>query len=712
LAPPSLAAESHQAQRKPVSKPTTLLKTRNIGIIAHIDAGKTTTTERILFYTGRAYKLGEVHEGTATMDWMDQERERGITITAAATTCFWKDHRIQIIDTPGHVDFTIEVERSLRVLDGAVVVFTAVEGVEPQSETVWRQANNHHVPRLCFVNKIDRVGSNFFDVVNQIVDKLKAKPVPLQIPYGEADEFKGIVDLVTMKLLVWDEEGGGIKYEEREIPEEIRASADEWREKMVEAVVEEDEAVMQRYLDGQVLSVAELKSVIRKATCNLKIYPVVLGTAFKNKGVQPLLDAVVDYLPSPIDVPPIKGFDPRKPEREIVRETDPEGPFAALAFKLMTVPEGNFTLTFLRVYSGTVEAGDTVWNATRGKRERLGRLVRMHANKREDITSATAGDIVAAIGLKETRTGDSLSNEKEAVVLEAIKIPHRVIDIAIEPKSTGDMEKLAAALQKLAMEDPSFAVETDEETGQTIMSGMGELHLDVLVTRLKREFGVGANIGKPQVAYRETITKEIEGEGKYIKQAGGKGQYGHVVLRVSPLEAGFGFEFVNEIKQGKIPAEFIPAVEKGVEEALGSGIQAGFPVADVKVALVDGSFHDVDSSEMAFKIAGSIGFKDCCKQAGPVLLEPVMSVQVVTPEQYMGEVIGDLNSRRGKILSMENRLGTQFINATVPLAQMFGYSTDLRSKTQGRASYTMEFSQYAPVPTPIAQEIIRRTMGA
>jgi len=697
-----------------LAKPLTLQKTRNIGIIAHIDAGKTTTTERILYYTGRAYKIGEVHEGTATMDWMDQERERGITITAAATTCFWKDHRIQIIDTPGHVDFTIEVERSLRVLDGAVVVFTAVEGVEPQSETVWRQADRHHVPRLCFVNKIDRVGSNFFDVVNQIVEKLKAKPVPLQIPYGEGEEFKGIIDLVTMKLLVWDEEAAGMKYDTLEIPAELEASAKEWREKMIEAVVEEDEAVMTRYLEGQTLSVDELKGVIRKAVMGSKIFPVILGTAFKNKGVQPLLDAVIDYLPSPLDVPPIKGHKPGKAAGEIgdeiSRECDPDAPFSALCFKLMTDPHGN--LTFLRVYSGTVESGGMVWNATRSKRERLGRLVRMHANKREDIPNAFAGDIVAAVGLRETRTGDSLSDDKNPIILETIRIPHRVIDIAIEPKGTGDVEKLAVALQKLAMEDPSFAVETDSETGQTIISGMGELHLDVLVTRIKREFGVDANVGKPQVAYREGITKTTEGEGKYIKQAGGKGQYGHVVLRVSPLPQGGGFEFVNEIKGGKIPAEFIPSIEKGVEEALDSGIQAGYQVVDVKVELIDGSFHDVDSSEMAFKIAASVGFKDCCKMAGPVLLEPVMSVQVVTPEQYMGEVIGDLNSRRGKIQSMENRVGTQFINGTVPLALMFGYSTDLRSKTQGRASYTMEFSQYAPVPTPIAQEIIRRTMGA
>ena len=693
-----------------MARPTTLQKTRNIGIIAHIDAGKTTTTERILYYTGRAHKMGEVHEGTTTMDWMDQERERGITITAAATTCFWKDHRIQIIDTPGHVDFTIEVERSLRVLDGAVVVFTAVEGVEPQSETVWRQADRYHVPRVCFVNKIDRVGSNFFDVLDQIVEKLKAKPVALQIPYGQADEFKGIVDLVSMKLLVWDEGSQGQTFSEQPIPADVLEEAKTWREKMMEAVVEEDEAVMTRYLDGAELSVDEVKKVVRKAVIGLKIFPVILGTAFKNKGVQPLLDAIVDYLPSPLDVPPIEGHKPSDENAKEKRESDPDAPFAALAFKLMTDPFVG-SLTFIRLYSGVIEQGGAVYNPRLGRRERVGKLVRMHANKQELITSATAGDIIALAGLKETRTGDTLCDDKKPIVLESIRVPYRPIEIAIEPRSTADTDKLGEALRKLQMEDPSFAVKIDPDSGQTIMSGMGELHLDVLKTRIQREFGVDANVGKPQVAYRETITAQSDGEGKYIRQAGGKGQYGHVLLRVEPLETGKGFEFVDEIRGGAIPKEFIPAVKHGIEEALDAGIQAGFPVIDVRVALTGGSFHEVDSSEMAFKIAGSIGFKECCKKAAPVLLEPLMAVQVVTPEQYMGDVIGDLNSRRGKIVSMESKMGNQIINAQVPLAQLFGYATDLRSKTQGRAAPTMEFSQYAPVPPNIANEIIRKMQG-
>ena len=694
-----------------VAKPTTLQKTRNIGIIAHIDAGKTTTTERILYYTGRAHKLGEVHEGTATMDWMEQEQERGITITSAATTCFWKDYRIQIIDTPGHVDFTIEVERSLRVLDGAVVVFTAVEGVEPQSETVWRQADRYHVPRVAFVNKIDRVGSNFFGVLEQIVEKLHGTPVALQVPFGEGEDFKGIVDLVTMKLWVWDEESQGQKFELREVPDEVKAQAEEYRQKLVEAVVEQDETLMARYLDGAILTEAELKPLIRKSAIDLKITPVILGTAFKNKGVQLLLDAVVDYLPSPLDVPPIKGHKPNDETKEEVRETDPAAPFSALAFKLMNdTHTGSFT--FLRVYSGKIESGMSVYNATRGRRERLGRLMQMHANKREEVKSAQAGDIIAVGGLKETRTGDTLCDERNPLVLESIRIPQRVIDIAIEPKTTADTEKLGEALQKLAMEDPSFAVKTDEETGQTIISGMGELHLEVLVERVRREFKVDATIGKPQVGYRETITKKNEAEGKYIRQAGGKGQYGHVVLAVEPGAQGSGFVFEDKIVGGKIPKEFIAPVRKGIEEALDSGITAGFPVVDVKVALVDGTYHDVDSSEMAFKIAGSIGFKDACKDAGPILLEPMMAVQVTTPEDFQGAVIGDLSSRRGRITRTDMRFGSIVIDASVPLSTMFGYSTDLRSRTQGRANYTMQFSNYSPVPAPIAAEIIAKMRGS
>ncbi len=679
--------------------------------MAHIDAGKTTTTERILYYTGRAYKMGEVHEGTATMDWMEQEQERGITITAAATTCFWRDHRINIIDTPGHVDFTIEVERSLRVLDGAVALFTAVEGVEPQSETVWRQAERYHVPRIAFVNKIDRVGSNFFDVPKQIVEKLKGSPVVLQIPYGEGEDFIGIVDLVSMKLWVWDDESQGQKFERKDLPADIAAQAKEYREKLIDAVVEQDDKLMAKYLEGGALSEDELRALIRKATCALKITPVLLGTAFKNKGIQPLLDAIVDYLPSPLDVPPIEGHKPNDESKKEVRETDPKAPFCALAFKLMTDPHVG-SLTYLRVYSGTVESGATVWNATRSRKERLGRLYVMHANKREEAPKAQAGDIVAAVGLRDTRTGDTIvADEKHSLVLESIRVPVPVIDIAIEPKSTADLDKLAGALQKLVMEDPSFSVKTDAETGQTIISGMGELHLEVLVERMRRELKVDAKVGKPQVAYRETITKPAKAEGKYIRQAGGKGQYGHVVLEVEPLDTGKGFQFEDQVTGGKIPREFIPAIRKGVEEALDSGIDAGFPVTDVKVALVDGSYHEVDSSEMAFKIAGSIGFKDACKLASPVILEPVMSVQVTTPEEFQGAVIGDLNSRRGRITQTDMKHGSYVIDATVPLAQMFGYSTDLRSRTQGRANYTMQFSHYSPVPAQVAQEILARFRG-
>ncbi len=693
-----------------MAKPVTLQRTRNIGIMAHIDAGKTTTTERILYYTGRAHKMGEVHEGTATMDWMEQEQERGITITSAATTCFWRDHRINIIDTPGHVDFTIEVERSLRVLDGAIAVFTAVEGVEPQSETVWRQADRYKVPRLAFVNKIDRVGSNYFDVIDQMVKKLQAAPVALQIPYGEGDEFKGIVDLVTRELVVWDEASQGQTFSRGPVPAELAEKTREYREKLIEAVVEQDEALMARYLEGNELTADEIRSLVRRATIALKVTPVILGTAFKNKGVQPLLDGVVDYLPSPLDIPPKTGHRPENETTTEAREADPGGPFCALAFKLMTDPFVG-SLTYIRVYSGTIEAGTSAFNATRGKRERIGRLMLMHANKREEVKSASAGDIVAVGGLRDTRTGDTLCDEKHPIVLESIRVPTPVIDIAIEPKSKADQDKLGIALQKLALEDPSFVVKTDEETGQTIISGMGELHLEVLVERARREFKVEANIGKPQVAYRETVTQAVTGEGKYIRQTGGKGQYGHVVLRVEPKKPGSGFLFESEIVGGAVPREFVPAIRKGIEEALDSGIQAGFPVTDVAVFLVDGSYHEVDSSEMAFKIAGSIGFKECCKKAGPILLEPMMAVQVVVPEEFQGAVIGDLNSRRGRISGTEVRAGSVAIDAAVPLAHMFGYSTDLRSRTQGRANYTMQFSHYAPVPTQISNEIIAKMQG-
>jgi elongation factor G len=677
--------------------------------MAHIDAGKTTTTERILYYTGVSHRIGEVHEGTATMDWMEQEQERGITITSAATTCEWNTHRINIIDTPGHVDFTIEVERSLRVLDGAVAVFCSVGGVEPQSETVWRQADKYRVPRIAFINKMDRVGADFFRGVKMIKDRLKANPVPIQLPVGSEENYKGVVDLVTMKAIIWDEESLGAKYHEEEIPEAMKELADEYREKMIEEIASHNDDLMEKYLGGDELTVEEIRGAIRQATINIDICPVICGSAFKNKGVQNLLDSVVDYLPSPIDVPAIKGVDSDS-DAEIERKASDDEPFAALAFKIMTDPFVG-QLCFFRVYSGVLSSGSYVYNSTKGKKERIGRLLKMHANKREEIKEVYAGDIAAAVGLKYTTTGDTLCPEDHPVILESIEFPEPVISIAIEPKTKADQDKLGASLAKLASEDPSFRVRTDEETGQTIISGMGELHLEIIVDRLMREFKVEANVGKPQVAYRETITKKVKVEGKFVRQSGGRGQFGHVWLEVEPQEAGKGYEFVDAIKGGVVPKEYIPAVDKGIREAMDTGVLAGFPVVDCKVTLVDGSYHEVDSSEMAFKIAGSMGFKEGCAKASPILLEPIMAVEVVVPEEYMGDVIGDLNSRRGRIMGMENRLGTQVVASMVPLAQMFGYATDLRSATQGRATYTMTFDHYEQVPKSVSEEIIAKVKG-
>ena len=684
-------------------------KTRNIGIMAHIDAGKTTTTERVLYYTGINYKIGEVHEGTATMDWMVQEQERGITITSAATTCFWRDHRINLIDTPGHVDFTIEVERSLRVLDGAVAVFCSVGGVEPQTETVWRQADKYRVPRIAFVNKMDRLGADFFRAVRMIQERLGARPVPLQLPIGAEENFKGVVDLVQMKAVVWDEESLGAKYRVEPIPSGLAGQAEEHREKLLEAIADCNESVMEKYLDGREITETELRGAIRQAGLELKIVPVLCGAAFRNKGVQLLLDAVVDYLPSPLDVPPLRGIHPTS-QKEEERPPKDEAPFSALAFKIMTDPFVG-TLTFFRVYSGALFSGSSVYNSTKGKRERIGRLLKMHANKREEIKEVYAGDIAAAVGLRTATTGDTLCDEDHPIILESIEFPEPVISIAIEPKSKADQEKLGLSLQKLTTEDPSFRVRTDEETGQTIISGMGELHLEIIVDRLLREFNVGANVGKPQVAYKETVRKAVEREGKFIRQTGGRGQYGHVYLKVAPQPAGKGFEFVDAIKGGSIPREYIPAVEKGVKEATESGALAGYPIVDVKVTLLDGSYHEVDSSEIAFKIAGSLAFKEAVSKASPVLLEPIMAVEVVVPEEFMGEVIGDISSRRGKVLGMDTRPAAQVIDARVPLAEMFGYATDLRSMTQGRATYTMQFSHYEPVPATISEEISAKAVG-
>jgi elongation factor G len=692
-----------------MARTVSLEKTRNIGIMAHIDAGKTTTTERILYYTGINYKIGEVHEGTATMDWMVQEQERGITITSAATTCHWRDHRINIIDTPGHVDFTIEVERSLRVLDGAVAVFCSVGGVEPQTETVWRQADKYRVPRLAFVNKMDRLGADFFRVVKMIEDRLGARTVVMQLPIGAEDKFSGIVDLVTMKAVVWEDESLGAKFHEEPIPSELKAQAEEYREKLVEAAADCDETIMVKYLDGKEVTEAEIRTAIRNGTLSLKVVPILCGSAFRNKGVQPMLDAVVDYLPSPLDIPPVAGVEPgtTKPAERPAKD---DAPFSALAFKIMTDPFVG-TLTFFRVYSGTLNSGASIYNSTKSKRERIGRLLKMHANKREEIKEVYAGDIAAAVGLKTATTGDTLCDENKPIVLESIDFPDPVISIAIEPKSKADQEKLGLSLQKLATEDPSFKVRTDEETGQTIISGMGELHLEIIVDRLLREFNVGANVGKPQVAYKETVRKKVEQQGRFVRQTGGRGQYGDVWITLEPQKPGAGFEFVDAVKGGSIPREYIPAVEKGIKEATENGPLAGYPVVDVKATLFDGSYHDVDSSEIAFKIAGSMAFKEAARKANPVLLEPIMAVEVVVPEEFMGDVIGDISSRRGKVLGMDTRPAAQAIDARVPLAQMFGYATDLRSMTQGRATYTMQFSHYEPVPAAVAEGVIAKFDG-
>ena len=687
-----------------------LERTRNIGIAAHIDAGKTTTTERILFYTGRLHRMGEVHEGAATMDWMVQEQERGITITSAATTCFWNEHRINIIDTPGHVDFTVEVERSLRVLDGAVAVFCAVGGVQPQSETVWRQANKYRVPRLAYINKMDRTGADFFSVVQKMRDRLGAKAVPIQIPIGSEGDFKGIIDLVRMEAIVYTDDLGTTS-EAREIPAELRDLAVEHREKMIEAAADADEALMEKYLEGEPVGEEELRAALRKGALGGILVPVVCGSSFKNKGVQPMLDAVVDYLPSPLDVGPVQGVDVRTGAPVDRRPAD-EDPFAALAFKIMSDPYVG-RLTYFRVYSGTLNKGSYVWNATRTKKERVGRILRMHANHREDVDEVFAGDIAAAVGLNDTTTGDTLCEEGKLLVLEAITFPEPVISIAIEPKTKADQDKLGQALGRLSAEDPTFRVHTDQETAQTIISGMGELHLEIIQDRLFREFKVEANVGRPQVAYRETITRPAHGEGRFVRQTGGKGQFGHVVFDLAPLEPGEGFKFNNKVVGGSIPREYIPAVEQGVREAMDGGILAGYPVIDLSVTLVDGSYHEVDSSEMAFKIAGSMGFKAVAHKAGPVLKEPVMAVEVVTPEEFLGDIIGDLNSRRGRIEGMEPAQGgTQVIKAQVPLAEMFGYATTVRSASQGRASYSMEPSHYEEVPRSVAEEIIAKSTGS
>ncbi len=692
-----------------MARKVALEKTRNIGIMAHIDAGKTTTTERILYYTGVSHKIGEVHDGAATMDWMEQEQERGITITSAATTCFWKDHRVNIIDTPGHVDFTIEVERSLRVLDGSVAVFCSVGGVEPQSETVWRQADKYGVPRIAFINKMDRVGADFARGVEMMRDRLGANPVPVQLPIGKEDLFRGVIDLVKMNAVIWADEALGANYEVMDIPAEMLDEAEVARELMLEEVSANDEILMEKYLSGEELSVDEIKAGIRRATTDLQINPVLCGSAFKNKGVQTLLDAVIDYMPSPLDVPAIQGIHPDSKE-ELTRPADDKGPFSALAFKVMTDPFVG-QLTFFRVYSGVAETGAHVLNTTKGKKERFGRLLKMHANKREEITQVYSGDIAAAVGLKHTATGDTLCDNKNVCLLETIEFPEPVIHIAIEPKTKSDQEKMGFALGKLVHEDPSLRVKTDEETGQVIISGMGELHLEVIVDRMKREFKVEANIGAPQVAYRESITRMVEVQGKFVRQSGGRGQYGDCRLRLEPLEPGGGFEFVDAIKGGVIPREYIPAVGAGAEQAAQNGIIAGFPLVDVRVTCYDGSYHDVDSSEMAFKIAGSMGFKEGAAKAKPVLLEPIMAVEVVLPEEYLGEVMGDLSSRRGRVSGMEARGGAQVVNAHVPLSSMFGYSTDLRSSTQGRATYTMTFDHYDQVPKAIAEEIISKVKG-
>jgi elongation factor G len=694
---------------------TPLERYRNIGIMAHIDAGKTTTTERILFYTGVSHKIGEVHDGAAVMDWMEQEQERGITITSAATTCFWKgmdqslpEYRINIIDTPGHVDFTIEVERSLRVLDSAVAVFCAVGGVEPQSETVWRQANKYGVPRLAFINKMDRAGADFFRVVKQIKTRLNGNAVLLQVPVGAEEHFSGVIDLVKMKVIAWDDETQGVKFEELDVPEDMQALANEWREKLIEAAAESDEEMLDRYLETGTLPPEDIKKGLRKRCIAGEIVPVLCGSAFKNKGVQAMLDAVVDYLPSPAETPPIHGI--LEDETEGSRPSTDDAPFSALAFKIATDPfVGN--LTFFRVYSGVMNTGDTIYNPVKSKRERIGRILQMHANDRAELKEVRAGDIAAAVGLKDVTTGDTLCDLKSIITLERMEFPEPVISVAVEPKTKVDQEKMGVALSKLAKEDPSFRVHTDEESAQTIISGMGELHLDIIVDRMRREFGVEANVGKPQVAYRETIRSLVEQEGKFVRQSGGRGQYGHVYLRLEPKEAGEGYEFVNAIVGGVVPKEYISAVDKGVQEQMGNGVIAGYPVVDVKVTLYDGSYHDVDSSEIAFKIAGSMGFKEGAKKAKPVLLEPVMKVEVVTPEDYMGDVNGDLNRRRGILQGLEDAPSGKIVRAEVPLSEMFGYATTLRSMSQGRATYTMEFAHYSEVPSNVADGVIKDRTG-
>ncbi len=697
-----------------MARTTPIERYRNIGIMAHIDAGKTTTTERILFYTGVSHKIGEVHEGTAVMDWMAQEQERGITITSAATTCFWKgmdgqraEHRINIIDTPGHVDFTIEVERSLRVLDGAMAVFCAVGGVQPQSETVWRQANKYGVPRIAFVNKMDRQGANFKRVVEQIATKLRGNPIPIQLPIGEEDHFSGVIDLMKMKSINWDDALQGTRFTEEEIPVALQADAEAARHFMVEAIADADEDVMMKYLEGEEISIAELKAALRRATIAGAVVPVLCGSAFKNKGVQAALDAVLDYLPSPVDIKPVEGTHPDSGV-EIVRAADDSEPFSALAFKIATDPFVG-QLTFFRVYSGVLTAGSTVLNPGRDQKERIGRVLQMHANERHEIKEVFAGDIAAAVGLKTAYTGDTLCDLSKPIALEQMEFPEPVIHVAVEPKTKADQEKMGVALGKLAQEDPSFRVRTDQESGQTIISGMGELHLEIIVDRMKREFGVEATVGAPQVAYRETIRKMVESEGKFVRQSGGRGQYGHVWLRLEPLEPGSGFVFENGVVGGTVPKEFINPTEKGIEEALENGIIAGFPVVDVKVTLFDGSYHDVDSSEAAFKIAGSMGFKAGAAKANPVLLEPIFAVEVVTPEEYMGDIIGDINSRRGMMQGMEDEAGAKMIRCEVPLAEMFGYATTVRSLSQGRATYTMQFEKYMEVPGHVAEAIVKKS---
>ncbi|HKW26816.1 MAG TPA: elongation factor G [Terriglobales bacterium] len=686
-----------------------LERCRNIGIMAHIDAGKTTTTERVLFYTGRTHRIGEVHEGTATMDWMEQEQERGITITSAATTCVWRDIRINIIDTPGHVDFTAEVERSLRVLDGACAVFDAVHGVEPQSETVWRQADKYGVPRICFINKMDKMGADFEHAIDTIRKRLNARPVAIQLPIGQEDKFKGVIDLLAMKAIIWKDETLGAEFVTQDIPAELQKKANAFHSQMVETIVENDDDLLHKYMEGETISPEELKASLRKSTVGLKLFPVICGSAFKNKGVQPLLDAVVDYLPSPLDIPPVEGTDPDS-GKPVLRKADDNEPFSALAFKIMTDPFVG-QLVFIRIYSGQLKTGDSVYIVSKQRSERIGRLLKMHANKREEISEIYAGDICAAVGLKNVTTGDTICDKHHPVALESIEFPAPVISVAVEPKTKADQEKMGIALARLAQEDPTFKVNTDPDSGQTIISGMGELHLEIIIDRMMREYKVEANVGKPQVAYRETIRKPSQAEGKFIRQTGGRGQYGHVKIKLEPQEPGKGYEFVNDIVGGSVPREYIKPVDQGIKEAMEGGVLAGYEMVDVKATLYDGSYHDVDSSEMAFKIAGSMAFKEAARRASPVLLEPVMSVEVVVPDEFMGDIIGDLNSRRGRVEGVEHRAGSQVIKAYVPLSEMFGYATDMRSRTQGRATFSMHFSRYEQAPQSVAEEIVARVQG-